>query len=237
MPNAQVLSEKQAIVAALVERLQGASAGIFVDYKGINVAQDTALRSELRKNEVDYSVVKNTLTRFAIKEVGFEDLDSILNGTTSLATSTGDPIAPIRIISEYSKKLGDTFTIKAGFMDGKILSMAEIAEIAELPSKEALYAKVLGTMLAPITSLAVVLGQIAEKGGAPVEAAAEEAPAIEAPAEEPAAEAPAQETAEAPVEEAVEAPVEETVETPAEAPAEAPAEETVEAPVEEPAAE
>lgn len=190
MPNAKVLSEKQAIVAALVERLQGASAGVFVDYKGITVAQDTELRAELRKDEVDYSVIKNTLTRFAIKEVGFEELDPILNGTTSLATSTGDPIAPIRIVSEFSKKLGDKFTIKAGFMDGKILSMSEIEEIAALPSKDALYAKVLGTMLAPITSLAVVLGQIVEKGGGSVEAAA---PAEEAPAAE-ATEAPVEET-------------------------------------------
>lgn len=194
MPNARVLSEKQAIVAALVERIQGASAGVFVDYKGITVAQDTQLRAELRKSEVDYSVIKNTLTRFAIKEVGFGELDPILNGTTSLATSTGDPIAPIRIVSEYSKKLGDKFTIKAGFMDGKILSMDELSEIAELPSKEALYAKVLGTMLAPITSLAVVLGQIVEKGGGAAETAPEasaEAPVegtTEAPAGEPAAE-------------------------------------------------
>lgn len=206
MPNARVLSEKQAIVAALVERMQGASAGVFVNYKGITVAQDTELRAELRKSEVDYSVIKNTLTRFAIKEVGFEELDPIFNGTTSLATSTGDPIAPIRIVSEYSKKLGDKFTIKAGFMDGKILSMTELSEIAELPSKDALYAKVLGTMLAPITSLAVVLGQIVEKGGGTA-AAAPEAPAKEAPAAEvlaeeaPAVEAAAEPSAEAPAEE------------------------------------
>lgn len=198
MPNAKVLSEKQATVAALVQRMQGASSGVFVDYKGINVAQDTQLRAELRKNDVDYSVIKNTLTRFAIKEVGYDELDPILNGTTSLATGTGDPIAPIRIISEFSKKMGENFNIKAGFMDGRLLSTQELAEIAELPSKDALYAKVLGTMLAPITSLAVVLGQIVEKGGgsvasaetAPAEEtapAAEEAPA-EAPAEEPAAE-------------------------------------------------
>lgn len=175
MPNAKVLSEKQAIVAALVERLQNASAGVFVDYKGIDVAQDTELRRTLREQGVEYNVVKNTLVRFAIDQVGFQELDSILHGTTSLATGTDDPIAPIRIISEYAKKLGDVFTIKAGFMDGKILTDAEMAEIAELPSKDALYGKVLGTMLAPITSLAVVLNQIAEKMGAPA-ASAEAAP-------------------------------------------------------------
>ena len=165
MPNAKVLSEKQAIVAALTERIQNASSGLFVDYKGITVAQDTELRTELRKNDVEYSVVKNTLTRFALDNCGLQEMNGILNGTTSLATSTGDPIAPFRVINDYSKKLKDIFTIKAAFMDGKILSDSEIAGIAALPSKDALYSQVFGTMLAPITSLAVVLNQICEKMG------------------------------------------------------------------------
>ena len=182
MPNAKILSEKQAVVEALAERFKGASAGVFVDYRGITVAEDTQLRRELVSNEVEYSVVKNTLTRFALEKAGLSDLDSVLNGTTSLATSAGDPIAPIRIINEYSKKMGDRFNIKAAFMDGKVLDAQEIEEIAALPSKDALYAKVLGTMLAPITSLAVVLGQILEQQGGSVESAAaeaEEAPAAE----------------------------------------------------------
>ena len=94
MPNAKVLSEKQAIVAALAERLKGASAGVFVDYKGITVDEDTKLRTELRQNDVEYSVVKNTLTRFALKDAGLEAMSDLLNGTTSLATSTADPIVP-----------------------------------------------------------------------------------------------------------------------------------------------
>ena len=181
MPNAKVLSEKQAIVAELTEKLKAASSGVLVDYKGITVAEDTALRAECRKNELDYAVVKNTLVRFAINNVGMEEMDSVLNGTTSLALSNGDPIAPMRVINKFSKQFnGAKFTIKAGFMDGKVLSMEEIMALAELPSKEALQAQVLGTMLAPITGLAVVLKQIAEKGGEPVAAAAEEAaPAAE----------------------------------------------------------
>ena len=182
MPNERVLSEKKAIVEALTERFQSASAGVFVDYRGITVAEDTALRRELVQNEVEYSVVKNTLTRFALDKVGLAGLDEVLHGTTSLATSAGDPIAPIRIVNDYSKKLGDRFNIKAAFMDGKILSAAEIEEIAALPGKDALYAKVLGTMLAPITSLAVCLGQILEQKGGSVESAepaAEDAPAAE----------------------------------------------------------
>jgi Ribosomal protein L10 len=191
MPNATVLSEKQAIVEVIAERISGASAGVFVDYKGINVAQDTQLRADLRKNDINYTVLKNSLMRFALNKVGLADLDSILEGTTSLATSTADPIAPFRIISEYSKKLNGIFTIKAGFMDNKVLSTAEIEEISKLESKDALYSTVFGTMLAPITSLAVVLGQILEAKGGSAEAGAAEAATEKPAAEEPAAEEPA----------------------------------------------
>jgi len=171
MPNAKVLSEKQAIVAGLVERIKSASAGVFVDYKGITVAEDWDLRNELRKSGVEYTVIKNTLCRRAIDELGLGELDSVLNGTTSLATSA-DPIAPFRVIGAYAKKMGDEkFNVKAGIMDGKVLSSSEMAEIAVLPSKEALYSKVLGTMIAPITSLAVVIGQIVEQKGGSVAAA------------------------------------------------------------------
>ena len=177
MPNAKVLSEKQAIVEALAERIKNAEAGVLVDYKGITVAEDTALRTELRKEGVEYTVVKNTLTRKALDKLGMTELDEVLNGTTSLATAENDPIAPFRILNDYSKKLGDRFNIKAAFMDGKVLSASEIAEMAELPSKDALYAKVLGTMIAPITGLAVCLGQILEQKGGSLEAPAAEAAA------------------------------------------------------------
>ena len=181
MPNAKVLSEKQAIVAELTEKIKTASGGVLVDYKGITVAEDTALRAECRKNELDYAVVKNTLARFAVNNCGLEEIDPVLNGTTSMALSHGDPIAPMRVINKFSKQFnGAKFTIKGGFMDGKVLSLEEISALADLPSKEGLQAQVLGTMLAPITSLAIVIKAIAEKGGATVEAAA--------PAEAPAAE-------------------------------------------------
>ena len=179
MPSEKILSQKQAYVAELREKIAGSVAGVVVDYKGISVADDTKLRKELREAGVEYSVVKNTLTRFALDKAGLSGLDSVLNGTTSLATSAGDPIAPIRIVNDYATKLGDRFNIKAAFMDGKVLDAKEIVEIAALPGKDALYAKVLGTMLAPITSLAVCLGQILEQKGGSVEPAAEEAPAAE----------------------------------------------------------
>ena len=172
MPNAKVLSEKQAIVAALTEKLQGSVAGVIVDYSGITVAEDTEMRRKLRENNVDYSVVKNTLLRFAINNSGLTELDSLLNGTTSLAVSVDDPVAPAKIIKEYADKLNDRFEIKGGFMDGKVISLEEVNALASIPALPVLQAQVLGTMLAPISSFACVIKAIAEKLGGPVEAEA-----------------------------------------------------------------
>ncbi len=174
MPNAKVLESKKAAVNALADKLKAATAAVFVDYKGINVAQDTALRNQFREAGVEYTVVKNTLTRFAANQVGYSEFDELLNGTTSLATTTGDPIAPARIVSEFAKKNKDLIKIKGGLIEGKVLSAAELYRFGELPSKDALIAQVLGTFLAPISSLAFVLDQIAQKGAAP--AGAPEAP-------------------------------------------------------------
>ena len=179
MPNAKVLSEKQAIVADLTNKLQNAAAGVLVDYKGITVAEDTALRAELRKNNVEYSVVKNTLLRFAVDNCGMNELDSLLNGTTSLAICHDDPVAPARVINDFAKKLDGRFEIKGGFMDGKAMPLDEVMALANIPPLPVLQAQVLGTMLAPISGLACVLKQIAEKQGAPADAPAEEAPAAE----------------------------------------------------------
>ena len=217
MPNAKVLNEKEAIVAGLIETLKSAASGVLVNYEGITVAEDTALRNELRKAGVDYAVVKNTMVRRALDDTGLSELDDVLHGTTSLAVSKEDPIAPMRVIHKFAKGLeGDRFVIKAGFMDGKVLPLADIAALAELPSKEVLLGQVLGMMLSPITSLAIVIKAIAEKGGVPAEKT-EEAPAAEAaPAEEtPAAEAAAP-AEEAPAAEAAPAAEEAAPETPAE---------------------
>ena len=174
MPSKAVLTEKQAIVEALAERLKNAEGGLLVDYKGINVAQDTELRRTLREKNVEYTVVKNTLTRLAMEKAGIDGLSDQLNGTTSLATSAEDPLVPLHELTEFADKMGDMFTIKGVFINGKVMSPAEVAELAPMPSRDALYSKVLGTMLAPITSLAVVLGQVLEqKGGSPEPAAAE----------------------------------------------------------------
>jgi len=176
MPNAKVLESKKATVETLASKLQESTAAVFVDYKGITVAQDTELRNQFRAAGVEYTVVKNTLTRFAANKIGYSEFDELLNGTTSMARTTGDPIAPARIICEYAKKNKDVVKIKGGMVEGKVLSVDELKSFGELPSKDALVAQVLGTFLAPITSLAIVLDQICQaKGGAPVEAAAEAA--------------------------------------------------------------
>ena len=169
MPNANILAEKQKMVAELTEKLKGAAAGVIVDYKGITVAEDTALRADCRKNNVEYTVVKNTLLRFAFNNVGFEELDEKLNGTTSIAICNDDPIAPARVIADYAKKLNDKFEIKGGFMEGKVVSMETVNALASIPALPVLQAQVLGTMLAPISGLACVLKQIAEKNGAAAE--------------------------------------------------------------------
>ena len=174
MPNAKVLSEKQAIVAQLTEKIQNATAGVLVDYKGITVEEDTALRKECRENNVDYAVVNNTLLRFDFKNTGLSDLDEQLNGTTSLAISMEDPVAPARVIADFAKKLNGKFEIKGGFMEGKVVDMATVNALAAIPALPVLQAQVLGTMLAPISALACVLKQIAEKDGAPAEEAAAE---------------------------------------------------------------
>ena len=176
MPNAKVLESKKAVVEALSGKIQEATSVVFVDYKGITVAQDAELRNQFREAGVEYSVVKNTLTRFAAKNAGY-DFTEVLNGTTAMASTTGDPIAPARIVCEFAKKNKLALSIKGGIVEGSVLSAAELNGFGELPSKTALVASVLGTFLAPISSLAFVLDQIREQkeGGAPAAEAAAEA--------------------------------------------------------------
>ena len=159
MPNAKALESKKAVVEALTDKIKEASSVVFVDYKGITVAQDCELRKMFRDADVEYTVVKNTLTRFATKNVGY-DFDEVLNGTTAMASTTEDPIAPARIVCEFAKKNKLPMAIKGGVVEGSVLSAADLNSFGELPSKNALVASVLGTFLAPISSLAFVLDQI-----------------------------------------------------------------------------
>ena len=206
MPNASVLEQKKAVVAELIEKIKAAQAGILVDYRGLTVEEDTKLRAKLREAGVEYKVVKNTLTRFAIKELGYDELDEQLNGPTSLAISTEDPVAPAKVISDFAKD-NENLTIKAGFLDGKVISLDEIKTLASTPSREVLIAKIMGSLNSPISALARTLQALIDNGVEPadiVSGASSEAVEEAAPAEEAQVEAPVAE--EAPVEEAPAAP-------------------------------
>lgn len=187
MPSAAILAQKQEQLQELVEKMRNASSGVLVNYTGITVDQDTAMRTALRKANVEYKVYKNTMISRACDELGYTDLKPHLNGMTAIATST-DPIAPAKILKEYAENI-PTFEIKAGFIDGEIVDQAGVMELASIPSKEVLIGKIVGSLMGPLYGLAYALQAIADKG--------ESAPAEEtaAPAEEaaPAAEAPAAE--------------------------------------------
>ena len=191
MPSAKVLEQKQAIVSSLAQRLQDATAGVIVTYAGINVEDDTKLRKELREAGVEYTVMKNTMLKRACAQVGLEGLNSVLEGTTAIATSA-DAVAPAKVLKKYAEKI-EAFEIKAGFVDGDILDRAGVIELADIPSKEVLLARFLGSIQSSLFNLAYGLQAIVDKGDD--EDTAEAAPAEEAPAaeESPAAEAPAEE--------------------------------------------
>lgn len=157
MPNPVVLKQKQEFVAELSERIKNSGAGVLVDYKGINVADDTKLRRELRANGVEYMVVKNTMLKRACENVGFEEFYPHLKETTALAIGGEDQVAPAKILSEYAKKSGGKFKIKAGYVDGRVISTAEVSALASLPSRETLIAQMLGGLNAPISGLVNVL--------------------------------------------------------------------------------
>ncbi len=177
MPNAKVLEQKKAIVDELAENMKSAQSGVLVDYKGITVAADTQLRRDLRAAGVEYHVVKNTLLTLAVRKIGFEALESVLKGTTALAYSKNDMIAPAKILNEYAKKSGDKFKIKAGFVDGGVIDARQVSALAEMPPKEQLIARALAGFNAPISGfvnvlngnlrgLVVALNAIAEKKSA-----------------------------------------------------------------------
>ena len=198
MPNATVLEQKKAVVAELVEKLKAAQAGVIVDYRGLTVEEDTVLRTKLREAGVEYKVIKNTLTRFAIKEVGYEEMDEALNGPSSLAISATDPVAPAKVISDFAKT-NENLTIKAGFLDGKVITLDEVKTLANTPSREVLIAKIMGSLNSPISKLVRTLQALVDNGVEPADIkvdapAVEEAPVAEAA---PAEEAPAAETTEA----------------------------------------
>lgn len=206
MPNDKAIKAKQEVIDKLVERFNGSCAGVLVDYRGLTVEEDTNLRRKFREAGVEYSVVKNTMTRFAAEKCGLSELDPVLNGPTALATHPTDVVASAKVIMDFAKE-NPNLEVKSGFVDGKVISIEEVKAYAAIPSKEVLISKMLGSMLSPIGALARTLQAIVDEGATPGAKAEEtaEAPTEEAPAAEetaPAAEETAPAAKEAPAEDA-----------------------------------
>lgn len=161
------MSKKQAVVAELKEQLTSAKGVVLTGYKGLTVAQDTALRREFREAGVTYHVVKNTMLRLAAQEAGIEGLDEHLEGTTAFAFSAEDAVAPAKVIGGFIKKnkLDDAgvLTIKVGMVEGQVIDTKEVNALATLPSREELIAKMLGSMNAPISNTVNVLQGVIRK--------------------------------------------------------------------------
>lgn len=176
MPSEKILEQKKQLVAELTEKLQNSVAGVVVSYQGITVADDTKLRKELREAGVHYEVVKNTMLRRAAENVGLSELNSVLEGSTAIAVSESDHVAAAKILCKFAET-HKNYKVKMGYVEGKVIDVAAVEELAKLPSKEVLVAKALGGLNAPITGfvyvlnanltgLARVLNAIAEKQGA-----------------------------------------------------------------------
>ncbi len=172
MPSEKILEAKKAEVAAIAERLEKACAGVIVDYKGINVADDTALRKELREAGVKYTVTKNSMIELAIKGTDLEGLGESLAGTTAIATSDDDYVAAARILCKYASK-HENFKVKTGFLDNEVISIEKIDSLAKLPSREVLLATVCSAFQAPIAAFARAVQAIVDKDGETAEAVAE----------------------------------------------------------------
>lgn len=175
MPSENILQQKQEYVDQLTQKMQSAVAGVVVSYKGITVADDTKLRRELREAGIEYAVVKNTMLHRAAENIGLSDLDSVLHGTTALALSP-DHVSAAKILSKFAET-NKNVEVKAGFVEGRVIDAAGVTELAKMPPKEVLVAKVLGGLNAPISGfvgvlnanlrgLVVALNAIAEKKGA-----------------------------------------------------------------------
>ena len=198
---------KQPIVEEISAAIKDAQSVVLVDYRGLTVEQDTKLRKELREAGVNYKVYKNTMMNFAFKGTDFESLAPYLEGPSAVAISSTDATAPARVLAKFAKT-ADKLEIKAGVVEGTLYDAAGMQTVANIPSREELLSKLLGSIQSPITNFARCMNQLAEKGGA-----GEAAPAAEeaAPVAEEAAPVAEEAPAEAPA----------TEEAPAEAPAEA----------------
>ena len=153
---------KKPIVDEISELLKDAKSAVLVDYRGLTVEQDTALRKQLREAGVVYKVYKNTMINFAVKGTEFEELSKYLEGPTAIAVSNEDATAPARVLYNFAKD-AEALELKAGVVEGTYYDADGIKLIATIPSREELLSKFLGSIQSPITNFARVIKQIAEK--------------------------------------------------------------------------
>jgi len=155
---------KQPIVQAIAEDVKGAASVVLVDYRGLTVAEDTALRKQLREAGVTYKVCKNTMMKRAFEGTEFAALDEYLEGPSAMAISKDDATAPARVLAKFAKT-AKALEIKAGVVEGTAYDQAGMQAMAAIPPREELLAKLFGSLQSPITNLARVLNQIAEQQG------------------------------------------------------------------------
>ena len=144
-------------VAEMKEKFEKAVGVVIADYRGLNVSEVTVLRKKLRESNVEYRVVKNTLSSLAAKEAKIEGLDPLLEGPTAYAFGFDDPVAPAKILAEFAKS-HKNLELKGGLLNGEVISIDKVKALAELPGKDELLAKLMGSMNAPVTNFARLLG-------------------------------------------------------------------------------
>ena len=152
----KIRPEKVAVIDEIKEKVSSAKSVILTDYMGLNVAEVTKLRAELRNNNVEYKVYKNTLASRAVKELNIEGLDESLKGPTAIAFSFDDPVAPAKVLMDFAKD-NEKLQVKAGIVEGKVVTVDDIEALSKLPSREELLSMLLRTMQGPITGFVNVL--------------------------------------------------------------------------------
>lgn len=150
------LEIKKTVVAGIKEKFEQSHSAVFLDYRGLTVAEVTELRNQCRAAGVEYAVLKNTMIELAAKELGIEGLDEHLKGPTAVAFGMQDAVSPAKVLTEFIKKTKKT-TIKCGILDGAYLDAQGVQALADLPPKEVLIAKMMGSLNAPITNFVGVL--------------------------------------------------------------------------------
>lgn len=161
MASKEILELKQQQIDAIKSKISAAKGIVVIDYMGLNVAEDTAFRKEMRTAGIDYQVLKNRLVQRAFNELGYTQFDEALNGPTAVAFHDADGVVPAKIIMDNIKKL-NKMKAKCGMVEGDFLDANGVKAVASIPSKEILLSKMLGSMLAPISGLARCLSKIAE---------------------------------------------------------------------------